>query len=226
MPFLFAPMMSTMTAVVQSIPDARVVAVARAALPKAVPGTSRTISVIGHPGVVRVPSGTLSIKAQNVEGRWPRARVAVPVRIRVNGKPAAQVTVWFAVREEAQALVFDQDEPKGTPVDRIHAHDRNVDLARARTAPVVTLNSLHGMRLKRAVLAGMPVVQGDFEVTPLVDTQANVDVKVNYGPIHMNAQGTALASGEAGDVIPVLVNGATSPVRARIEARGVVDVIH
>jgi hypothetical protein len=40
----------------------------------------------------------------------------------------------------------------------------------------------------------------------------------------METLGRALDTGEIGDVVPVLVEGAASPVSAKVTAKGVVDI--
>lgn len=210
----------------RSVAADRLVAAARAALPSARAGVDERVKVIGAPGTVWVPDGIVKLRAESPRGRWPRARVAVPVRILVHGRVAARVTVWFAIRATTRAMVFAQDEPMGTSSARVHVMQGTVDLAQMLGAPMGKMTQLRGLRLRRAVRSGMPVTRSDFETIPAVDDQARVDVKVHVGRIHMDVQGRALAEGEVGDVIPVQVQGATASVRARVVGKGVVDVLH
>jgi flagella basal body P-ring formation protein FlgA len=87
------------------------------------------------------------------------------------------------------------------------------------------LQQLGGTRLRHAVLAGSMVRADDFERIPDVDRQQRVHVEVALGAIRMQARGTAIAKGDAGDVVPVLVDGAESPVRARVVDKGEVEVV-
>ena len=98
-------------------------------------------------------------------------------------------------------------------------------MAAARGEPVRDARQIDGMRLRHAVLAGSMVRVGDFERVPDVDRQQRVHVDVALGAIRMQAQGTAIAKGDAGDVVPVLVDGAVSPVRARVTDKGEVEVV-
>ncbi|GAB3040395.1 hypothetical protein GCM10027285_26760 [Oleiagrimonas citrea] len=207
----------------QTVPTARLVRSARAVLP-AKP-VSTHASVIGAPKALRVPRGKVSLRAVRPSGHWPRARVAVPVRVLVDGVARGQATIWFAVRAPASGWVFRGDMPADAKVDASDVVTGDFDRARIHSVPVQNMSRLSDMRLKHAVMAGMPVVQGDFEAVPMVDAQSRVEVHLAMGNIRMEVKGQALASGGHGDVIPVLVHGASAPVRARVQSQGVVQVV-
>ncbi len=208
----------------QTVTTARLVEAARQALPAAGPGLTVTTRVLGVPPDTTVPDGAVRLQAHPVVGRWPRARVAVPVAVLVDGKPARSETIWFAVQALCPAWVYAQDAPAGTEMGKLKVHKASVDIASADGRPVDALAALTGARLKRGVHAGWPLLEGDFEPIPDVDRQSQVIVHVRYGPIRMETLGLALDTGDVGDVVSVLVEGAASPVLAKVAGKGVVDV--
>lgn len=210
----------------QTIPAARLVGAARAALPGVAShsGMTLTTSVVGTPVDAVVPAGTVALLARAPTGRWPRARVAVPVEVLIDGKVVRNETVWFAVTAKRYGLVYGSDAPIGTPASKLKLSPGEVDVAAADGAAVETAAQLADERLKRGVHAGWPVLENDFEAVPDVDKNARVVVRIRYGAIRMQALATALQAGDIGDAIPVLVEGADAPVQAQVEARGVVDI--
>lgn len=207
----------------QTVTTARLVEAARAALPSG--GKSNvTVHAMGAPPDATLPAGTLRLQTRPLVGRWPRARVAVPVEVYVSGKPVRTETVWFAVEALRSVWVYDQDTPAGTSAGRLKAHKATVDVAEADGTPVDGLAALANDRLKRGVRAGWPLLTGDFEAIPDVDKQSRVIVHVSYGPIRVEAMAKALGEGDIGDVVPVLVEGAASPVLAKVTGKGVVDI--
>lgn len=208
----------------QTITTARLVEAARNMLPAAGPDLAVTARVLGRPDDAIVPAGTVRLQAQPVAGRWPRARVAVSVSVFVNEQAVRSETIWFAVRALRPAWVYAKDAPAGTAMSKLKLHKSTVDVAKAEGQPVDAAIALKGSRLKRGVHAGWPVLKGDFEPIPDVDKQSQVIVHVRYGSIRMETLGRALNVGDVGDVVPVLVEGAVSPVLARVTGKGVVDV--
>lgn len=207
----------------QTVTAARLVEVARASLPAA-GGSTITIRVIGTPLDAIVPVGALRLHTPSVVGRWPRARVAVPVEILVDDKPVRAETVWFAVEALRSVWVYDQDTPVGKTAAGLKVHKVAVDVAAANGTPVDGLASVANDRLKRGVHAGWPLLEGDFEAIPDVDRLSRVVVHVRYGPIRMETVAKALGAGDVGDVVSVLVDGAASPVQAKVTGKGVVDI--
>jgi flagella basal body P-ring formation protein FlgA len=208
----------------QTVTSDRIVATARSAFP-AVKGSMKvTLRVIGVPHDATVPDGSVRLEVQPVVGRWPRARVAVSVLISVDGKALRTETIWFAVKATQTAWVYGSDAPAGTPVGKLKIRQADVDVAESDGQPVKTLASLADERLKRGVHAGWPLLAGDFEPVPDVDTRSQVVVHVHYGPIRIETLAQAMGAGEVGDTVPVLIKGAASPVLARIVGKGAVDI--
>lgn len=220
----FATVTHATPAHTQTVTTARLVEAARKALPAAGAGVTVTTRVLGTPPDTTVPTGLVRLQTHPVVGRWPRARVAVPVIVLVDAKPVRSETIWFEVRALRSVWVYDRAAPAGTAMGQLKVHEATVDIAKADGQPVGALTALAGDRLKRGVQAGWPLLEGDFEPVPDVDKQSQVIVHVSYGPIRMETLGKALGAGEIGDAVLVLVEGAASPVSAKVAGKGVVDI--
>ena len=210
----------------QTVAAARVVGAAGAAL-RALPMSPDTrleLQPIGTPLDVTLPAGPLGVQAMAPSGQWPRSRIAVSVRLLVSGRPVKTETVWFAVRALRSVAVYTADTGQGTPAESIHIQQAEVDAAKLHGKAMKELAALRGQRLRRATLAGTPVLEADFEPIPDVDAREQITVMVRYGAIRMQTRGTALATGDAGQTVAVLAAGADAPVQARVTGKGVVEV--
>lgn len=188
-------------------------------------GGELSLTTIGTPEDVRVPMGDVSLQVHPISGRWPRSRVGVPVDVLVDGRIVRSATVWFAVSVRNKVLIYGDDEPIGALAQALRIHAAEVDVATLQEAPVDGPSALDGMRLRKPVQEGGAVLLSDFEKIPDVDRQEKVRVLASYGAIRLATRGVANEKGNAGDVVPVLINGADEPVRARVTEKGVVEVV-
>jgi flagella basal body P-ring formation protein FlgA len=211
----------------QRVAATRIVAAARAQVDARLghEAAAAKVSVVGAPKDVSVPAGAVSLTVRALTGRWPRARIGVPVDVVVDGRVARSATVWFALEVQREILSYAADAPIGAAAESLKLVSSDVNIAAARGEPVRNPQQIDGMRLRHAVLAGSMVRIEDFERVPDVDRQQRVHVALALGAIHMQAQGTAIAAGNAGDVVTVLVDDAESPVRARVIDKGEVEVV-
>lgn len=221
------PVCASPAPMLQTIASARMVDAARAELDACL-GDDKAVAqvdVVGKPEDVQVLSGALAIKARKPEGRWPRARVGMPVDISVNGQLVRSATVWFAVSVHRDVPGYAADAALGTAAASLKFSPHDVDVAAMQGQLVTDPHQLDDMRLRHPVLAGSPVLLEDFERIPDVDRQQRVDVSAKYGVITLQTKGTAIGRGNAGDIVLVLVDGAEAPVHARITDKGVVQVV-
>lgn len=211
----------------QTVPAARIVNVAQAEMDACLGHDKATaqVDVIGRPEDVQVLAGKLTLKARKPEGRWPRSRVSVPVDVSVDGAVVRSATVWFAVSIQRDVPTYAADAPLGTLASALKFVPHAADIAALQGSLVTDPHQLDGMRLRHAVVAGSPEVLEDFERIPDVDRQQRVEVLESYGVIRLEAKGTAIGRGNAGDTVLVQVDGAEAPVRARITDKGVVQVV-
>lgn len=210
----------------QRIAAARIVAAARAQVDARLGAdlAKAQVSVVGVPEDVTVPPGKVRLDAGPLAGRWPRARVGVPVGIAVDGRVVRSATVWFAVGVHRDALAYAADAATGTPATVLSLAPRDTDVAQVSGELVASPASLAGLRLRHPVLAGTVATLDDFERVPDVDRQQRVRVLVAAGSVRLQTMGTALGPGDVGHVLSVLVDGAQSPVRAQVAGKGVVSV--
>jgi flagellar basal body P-ring formation protein FlgA len=211
----------------QHIATARMVAAARAQIDDRLGGESALskVTVVGTPEDVVVPSGTVTLKLHPPAGRWPRSRVGVPVDVVLDGQVVRSVTVWFALEVQREVLGYAVDAAAGTSASALKMAPQRVDAAAAQGSLVRDPHEIEAMRLRRPVIAGSMARMEDFESVPDVDRQQRVRVAVEAGAIQMQTHGTAIGKGNAGDVVPVLVDTAESPVRARVIDKGAVEVV-
>lgn len=212
----------------QTVSSAQLVAAATAAV-KAHLGSAYTrvsLRVIGRPGALTVPWGTTTLKAGPLVGPWPRARVCVPVRILLADHASQSAAVWFALKAYAPALTFGAAATRGTPAAVLTLRAAVVDVARASAPPLASPGAVKGMQLRRTVRAGQIVTLRDFEPIPDVGAQQRVRVLVTYGAIHIDATGTALASGMKGATVPIILAGGHRSFWAEITGKGVVAIEH
>lgn len=212
-------------AAVQTVPAARIVAAARQALAH-LPirhATQVDAHVVGRPTDAVVQAGSLEIMADAPAGRWPRARVAVPVRLRIGGHTVRTETVWFAIAALRPVATYAEDAALGTPASHVRVSRKTRDVASLHGHPVEP-DAVAGQRLRHAVAAGAPLLAEDFEPVPDVDARQQVTVLVRYGAVRLRTRGTALSSGDAGQTVSVLADGAEGPVQAKVTAKGVVQI--
>ncbi|MFC4527567.1 flagellar basal body P-ring formation protein FlgA [Dyella halodurans] len=210
----------------QEVAASRLVGAAQDALRGHLPSTGEaSLAPIGTPEDVRVPAGVVSLQVHPISGRWPRPRVGVPVDVLVDGRVMRSATVWFAVSIQDKVLTYGEHAPIGVLASALRIQSTEVDVAALQEEPIDAPTELAGMRLRKPVQAGAAVLWSDFEKIPDVDRQEKVRVLASYGDIHLATRGVANEMGNTGDVVPVLVEGADEPVRARVTDKGVVEVV-
>jgi flagella basal body P-ring formation protein FlgA len=221
------PMFASASPGLQTVSSLRVVEAARSELDTCL-GNDKAVaqvSVIGKPEDLLVLPGQVEIHARRPEGHWPRARVGMPVDVSVNGEIVRSATVWFAVSVHRDIPGYTADAAMGTAAASLKFVPHDEDVAALQGTIITDSQPLDGMRLRHAVLAGSPVLLEDFERIPDVDRQQRVDVLASYGVIKLQTKGISIGRGNNGDTILVLVDGAETPVHARVMDKGVVQVV-
>lgn len=172
--------------------------------------------------------GVQSVTASLPSQSWLRPRVPVTVTFAnpASGRPTT-ATLWFAVSAAAPGAVYAADYPKGTASSRVEGREGTVDLARTLgVRPVDLPIPVSAGRLRRPVRTGQPVLPSDWEPVPAVQAQQRIDVEAVAGVVHISTQGTALADGDLGDLIPVLADHAAQPVQGRVVSPEGVRIEH
>lgn len=162
------------------------------------------------------PADDVQLRVGDVAGRWPRARVAVPVGHWQDGRLLRTQTVWVAVRWWRTLDVYATDEAAGASMPDVRVTRTRVDIAGIGGEPVAADTLAADLRLAQPVRRGRPLLATDFEPMPAVRRGDDVDVEVVRGAIALRARGRALADGGIGDVVVVAFGEGRAPVNARV----------
>lgn len=193
---------------------------ARAAVEARVAALGRPMAVRAEP--VRLPSGATDVLAvDEVPGPLPRARVAVPVRVRVDGHPRI-ATVHVRLQDVRRVPTWARAYRRGTPVSAAQVIERAVDLAAVRGTLLAAAPP--GGVLARDVGDGAPLQAGDIAAAPVVARGDAVVLEVTSGRVVLRLPARALESGARGERIQVLGESSPRAVRARILDSGRVAV--
>lgn len=207
------------------VEEARAVLQARSA---GLPGQLEFVHAANLPASHVDEEGALRFEAGAVDGAWPRKRVGVPVRIWAGERLVQSRMIWFTVRWWREVSVYGHDAQAGADVSSLAMHVARTDLAgTAAAGPLFGAEVpqfASGLRLRRAVRAGQPVLAGDFEPTPAVASRAQVVLAVRQGPVELKTTAIAQGDGELGELIRVLPSGAEQWVQARVVARNEVAI--
>jgi flagellar basal body P-ring formation protein FlgA len=171
--------------------------------------------------------GELRLEAGTVDGAWPRRRVGVPVQVWLGERLVQSRMVWFTVSWWHDVPVYSHDAQAGVSSTSLETHIARTDLAGAMDVRQLSESRMPvaaGLRLRRAVRAGQPVLAGDFEPSPAVARQAQVTLAVRHGQVELKTPAVAQGDGEVGELVKVLPSGASQWVRARVMARGEVAI--
>lgn len=200
----------------QVVPAARIAAAVEDALRAELPADAR-VQVIGATRDQMLPPGALSIAVGKVGGRWPRARVVVPVRLEVDGRAIRTMSVAAEISAPRQVLTYDAAYAARTG-GSVRLVSAIVDMTCCAGEPIADGEAVAGLRLRRAVQAGMPAMQDDFEPVPDVGAHTAVRIVVTHGATRITTPGVALADGRIGDRIPVRTHHSNAPLQARVVA--------
>lgn len=182
------------------------------------------IEVLGHRGSGGVLPENGRVVVGEPAGRWPRARVAVPVELRQDGRIVRRMTLWAAVQWWREVDVYEHNAPAGRAAAEVTTRRQRVDIAAHADVADLPAGQSGRLRLARPVRAGQPVRAGDFEPVPDVVAGNGVTVEVERGSVRIRVPGRALTDGAVGDRIPVSLDLASQPVLTRVITPEVVRV--
>lgn len=170
--------------------------------------------------------GELRIEAGAIDGRWPRSRVGVPVRILAGDALLQARMLWFTVHVWRQAQVYARDMQAGERSDDLETQVRRIDIAGygAEAAMPGGVGLQPGLRLLRSVRAGQPVLASDFAQMPLVARNTQVALQVRRGGVILNTAATARTDATIGERVSVLPSGATQWIEATVKGRNEVAI--
>ncbi len=169
--------------------------------------------VLGRPGI---PQTGVQLRVGDIAGRWPRARVAVPVAHWKDGVLLRTQTVWVAVNWWRELDVYAQDHAAGTGATAVRHARVRFDFAGIDGEPISAGALDADLRLARPVRRGRPLVAADFEPMPAVRRGDEVHIEVVRGAIALRTRGRALADGWIGDPVKVVLGEGRAPVNTRV----------
>lgn len=182
------------------------------------------VEVLGQRSGDGVSSELLEVVVGEPAGRWPRARVAVPVELRRDDRVVRRMTVWAAVQWWREVDVYARNAPAGKAATEIVVRRQRVDIAAHAQVADLPVEQAGALRLARPVRAGQPVRSGDFEPIPDVLAGNDVTVEVERGRVRIRVPGRALSDGAVGERIPVSLDVASQPVFTRVITPEIVRV--
>jgi flagella basal body P-ring formation protein FlgA len=227
MPAVFVPLLVLALAPVAApaadagarVPATELVAKAESSLRAAVAtlGVEATFAQAGRVLDVHLAAdGAYELRVAPLAGAWLRPRVAVPVEVHVGGRRVSTANLWFAVSAPVPSPVYAGDYARGAIADNVRAVDGTADLARTHGERAPSLDTLAGLRLRKPVKAGQPLLASDFEPAPAVQAQQPVRIESRHGAIVLQTTGRALADADVGELVAVLPSQGERPVRARV----------
>jgi flagella basal body P-ring formation protein FlgA len=172
----------------------------------------------------RLPAGEVRIVVGNIAGRWPRQRIGVPVVLKVDGQPQRTLTIWAEVRDPRLVLTYAVGSSAHSSAGQLQVLPATVDMACCDGVPVAAAVELAGLRTRRAVRGGQPVLRGDFEPVPDVAAHEPVAIEVQRGHVRVTTVGQALRDANIGETVAVLPRDARQAVDAEVVATGKVAI--
>lgn len=168
----------------------------------------------------RLPAGEVRVVVGNIAGRWPRQRIGVPVALQVDGRTQRTLTIWAEVRDPRLVLTYALGSPAHSNAEQLQVLPATVDMACCDGVPVASPAELAGLRTRRSVRGGQPVLRGDFEPVPDVAAHEPVAIEVQRGHVRVTTVGQALRDANIGERVAVLPRDARQAVDAEVVAMG------
>lgn len=215
---ILAAMLSGATDAAQTLPAATIEQAVREVLRSRLDeaGSTAAIDVISRLQDQSLPAGTPMIEVGVISGPLPRSRLAVPVRLQVEGRLVRVLTVWVALQDRRQVLTYATAHRVGDEAALMNPVPAIVDMTCCPGTPVAEAREIEGQRLASPVRAGEPVMLEDYEAIPAVVARSEVEVEVVRGGITLNTTGIALGDGGVGEVVVVLPRMSGEAVRSRV----------
>lgn len=163
-----------------------------------------------------LPAGRVNLEVGSIAGRWPRARAGVPVRVLIDGRNVRTLTAWVSLSDVRSVPTYAENTSARSPAETLRLVPGDVDMTCCGDAQVVDTDALSGLRVRRAVRAGEPALQSDFEPMPDVAERQIVGIEVVRGTVRVTTTGTALGDARIGQIVSVRPDVSTEAVKARV----------
>lgn len=179
-------------------------------------GSHPSIEVTGRMPDQALPPGNVTIEVSPVNGRLPRPRLGVPVRLLLDGRLARSLTVWVELHERRTVPVYVQDHAVGETADAFPLQSAVVDMVCCAGTVLGSVEDLAHQRFAHSVRAGQPVMREDLEQAPAVQAHKPVDIELRRGAVRLHTPGIALADGYPGERVAVRPANSESAVITRV----------
>lgn len=198
-----------------TIAGSEIASVAKAELELRADG--HVISLIGAVRDIKVSERSKSrIVAEKISPPLDSPRQKVLVDIEQNGVVLTKQVVWFAISKPIRALVYSKEYEKlmnGSSVAVVYA---TCDMLTHEKDAVENQELISGLRLKRHVKAGAPVLFSDFESLPDVTAGQFVEIESIRGSARILTGGKIVSEGKIGQSVFVIANDGESKISAKV----------
>ncbi|HEY0199037.1 MAG TPA: flagellar basal body P-ring formation chaperone FlgA [Rhodanobacter sp.] len=171
-----------------------------------------------------VPAGRYALQAGVLQGRWPRARVGIPVHVSVDGIAVQSRVVWFSVKQWRQGWVYARSARPGDVMAPDLVRVERMDVIGADVPDPDQQAWMADHRLHRSVRAGQLVLRSDIEPIPAVSRNEEVALDVHAGAVRLLTKAVAYRDGEVDEMIDVRPEGVSGVVKARVVGKGEVQI--
>lgn len=172
-----------------------------------------------------LPPGEFTFRAQALNERPLRKRMAVAVDAVRNGKTYRTIPVWFMVSATTDVLVAVANLTPHQALSHILFEQQSVDIATLAHTPVAPSNNLQQMRVRRSVARGSVLLASDVEHAPPIARNQDVALKVVAGSVTIETQATALSDATIGKSVRVKNSRSGEEFVANVVAPGMAEVL-
>ncbi|PHV12879.1 flagellar basal body P-ring formation chaperone FlgA [Chitinimonas sp. BJB300] len=212
-----------LTVATQSLPAAKVVDAAQAALASAYGDTGLTANSQYKETYIKLPVGAVSLNARMPD--FPaRDHTVVTVAVSIDNRFYRTIAVPMQLTLLAPVLIASRDLTTGSRFSCEYAQLRTTDIAKQAGLATQAVCS-QTWRLRKPVAAGDAVTTAAIEPVPDVEQGSAVSLVADFGGIQLESRATALADGRIGEAIPVRPTLSTASIKARVVGIGQLQAI-
>lgn len=183
-----------------------------------------TLTPLRTPDGLTLPEGTV---------RWECAQTGTPsgglchvqVSVLVNDAPAWRGIISFRLQRFGEVLVVKRAQRKGEAISADAVAIERRDLTNLRGTPLRAVEGAVGQRALTAVAVGDILIETAVERMPLVQRNAQVNVRAFCGGLAVSLRAIACEDGSAGSVITVRNTDTQRTFTARVLANGELELV-
>jgi flagella basal body P-ring formation protein FlgA len=183
-------------------------------------------STVLRPGsAIEIPAGgaETSILAEPLDRRQ-LGETAYRVRVMAGERELGRTLVVLDVRRWRDALVASQPLTRGTILSASDVRHERLAVTRSSPDPLDDPALVVGMRLRRDLDPGLPILAGDLGTVAAVASGSQVELQWVGERVVLSSSGIAMSEGKVGDVIQVRRSGDGKTIHGEIVAPGRVRI--